>query len=104
MAARHINAGSRGPIGASPVTESGGTPASTKKAWPATQSETAGATALNTIRDQPCFLRPEKMQLSAASATVAASGPKSSAELMKNVSAIEMLASVVAIRMKKDPV
>ena len=37
-------------------------------------------------------------------ATVAASGPKSSTELMKNVSAIEMLASIAAMRMTKDPV
>ena len=44
------------------------------------------------------------MKLSTAMATVAGAGPKSSADVMKNVSATEMLASIDATLIVNEPV
>src|SRR5229473_1267043 len=94
-----------GPIGGIDVcpATSGGTRASRKKVCAATHSDRAGAPTLKPMRSGVCFLRHDNTSESSAIAAVAGAGPKSIAAAMKNVSATEMLASTVAIRIVRDP-
>src|SRR5436190_18049419 len=92
------------PIGASGDCASGRVCASAKKACPAIHSENAGATELKATRSHECRRRHVEMKLSNTSAIVAGAGPNSSADVMKNESATEMLAATDAIFTVNDVV
>src|SRR5580693_7424269 len=81
-----------GPISAWLVAR-GATPASRKKARDPAQIESAGAKVLNARRRRGSFRLHERRNVLAAIVTAAGPGPKSSAEVMKNVSATDMLAA-----------
>src|ERR1041385_1220768 len=82
-------------IGA-PLLASGATPLMAKQMLAATQSDSAGATVLNAMRERRSRRRHEIIRLSAATASAAGPGPNITAVVMKNVSATEMLAEIAA--------
>src|SRR5919106_4037520 len=88
--------------GAAP-SATGPTPAIAKQTCAPAHSDRAGAAVLNATRTHGSRRRHEMRKLSTATAKVAGPGPNSTAVVMKNVSATEMLADTDAKFSLKEP-
>src|ERR1700682_388179 len=92
-----------GPIGVW-LSARGATRASRKNVCEPAQIDNAGANVLNARRRGGSCRLHDRRNVLAAMVTAAGPGPKSSAEVMKNVSATDMLAEIEDMLILNDPV